>query len=231
MAEETELSFGETASGDARTTTGSSRSTKEYKPFNENVVDFILTALQQKGEDVTWALKTADANELPDNVVEHFSLPEEVSHAAVEQFAPFDIESEGIGTPVNVTYEQLQESVEAGYLSEEELEAMEIDEGDTVKWQFDGVESSPQSDLSMCLNGFYSGEITDRFGDGSKVRVMAAKRSDVSAAHERYTNVRFYVSDSAQAPLSRERARMTVGQITESEFEEWAENNGFEDKV
>lgn len=180
---------------------------------------------------MTWALKTADANELPDNVVEHFSLPEEVSHAAVEQFAPFDIESEGIGTPVNVTYEQLQESVEAGYLSEEELEAMEIDEGDTVKWQFDGVESSPQSDLSMCLNGFYSGEITDRFGDGSKVRVMAAKRSDVSAAHERYTNVRFYVSDSAQAPLSRERARMTVGQITESEFEEWAENNGFEDKV
>ena len=231
MSENDSIAFGDTASGEDRDTQTTTRTTKEYAPFDESVADFLLTALEQKGQDVTFALHTEDAPELPEETRDHFALPDDVTHAAVKQFAPFEIGAEGIGTPVNVSYEQLQESVEAGYLSQEELDAIDVSEGETVKWQFDNVESSPQSDLSMCLNGFYSGEITDRFGDGTKIRVMAAKRTDFPAAHERYTNVRFYVSDSSQAALSRERARLTVGQITESEFEEWAEKNGFEDKV
>ena len=233
MSDDENNMFGGFSGDTGSSSSGGSRSTKEYKPYSEGVVNLILAALESEGEDYIWPLKTSDAAEIPDGVREQFDLPDDVTHFAVEQFAPFEIDSEGIGTPVNVSYEQLQESVEAGYLSEDELEELDVEPGETVKWAFDGVESTPQTDLAMCLNGFFADEIIAAFGDDAKVRVMAAKKNhpNINGAHERYTNVRYYVSRSKQAPLSRERARLTVGEITKSEFEEWAESHGFEDKV
>lgn len=221
--------FGGSRSGGS--STGGSQSTKEYKAYDSEVVRLLMDALQANGGDYAWPLNTADAAEMHENHLQEYDLPEEVTHYAVEQFAPFDIEADGIGTPVNVSYEQLAQSVDAGYLTEDELSSMEVEPGETVKWAPDSISSTPQSDLAVCLNGFYSDSIKSRFGDGAKVRVMAAKRSDVAAAHERYTNVRYYVSTSKQAPLSRERARLTVGEIGREEFEEWAEQHGFGDKL
>lgn len=233
MSDDDTNSFGGFSGDTGSSGSSGSRSTKEYKPYNEGVFNLILAALQSEGEDYIWPLKTSDAAEIPEEMREQFDLPDDVTHFAVEQFAPFEIEAEGIGTAVNVSYEQLEESVSAGYLSEDELSDMDVEPGETISWKFDGVESTPQSDLATCLNGYYRDEIVAAFGDDAKIRVMAGKRShpNINAAHERYTNVRYYVSRSKQAPLSRERARLTVGEITQEEFEEWAESHGFEDKV
>lgn len=219
--------------GGSRSSSGSTgtRSTKEYHPYDEGVAQLIFDALKASNGDIAWPLNAADAQEVTEEHRERYDLPDEVTHYCVEQFAPFDIEASGIGTPVNVSYEQLEASVDAGYLTEEELEDMDVEPGETVKWAPEGVESTPQSDLAICLNGFFGDEVVSRFGDGAKVRVMAARKSDVEAAHERYTNVRYYVSTSKQAPLSRERARLTVGEIEREGFEEWAEEHGFGDKL
>lgn len=231
MAEANPNDFGGFGGSTRSSSSGGERSTKEYKPYNEAVASLIFDALQANAGDYAWPLNAEDAVELADAHKEAYDLPDDVTHYAVKQFSPFEIGAAAIGTPVNVSYEQLAESVEAGYLTQEELDNMDIEEGETTKWAPDSIESTPQSDLSVCLNGFFADEIKSRFGDGAKVRVMAAKRSDVSAAHERYTNVRYYVSTSKQAPLSRERARLTVGEIEPEAFEEWAEEHGFGDKL
>jgi hypothetical protein len=223
--------FGGFGGSSGSSSSGGSRSTKEYSPYSEGVANLIFDALQANGGDYHWPLNAEDAAEVHDAHYEAYDLPDGVTHYCIEQFAPIDIETEAIGTPVNVSYEQLAESVDAGYLTQDELDGMDIEEGETTKWAPNSVESTPQSDLSTCLNGFFTDEIKSRFGDGAKVRVMAAKRSKVSAAHERYTNVRYYVSSSKQAPLSRERARLTVGEIEPEAFEEWAEEHGFGDKL
>ena len=231
MAEANPNDFGGFGGSRSTSSSGGGRETKEYKAYNDEVARLIFDALQANAGDYAWPLNAEDAHELAEAHAEEYDLPDDVTHYAVSQFAPFDIDATGIGTPVNVSYEQLAQSVEAGYLTQEELDDMDVEEGETVKWAPDSIKSTPQSDLAVCLNGFFADEIRSRFGDGAKIRVMAAKRSDVAAAHERYTNVRYYVSTSKQAPLSRERARLTVGEITPEEFEEWAEQHGFGDKL
>lgn len=231
MSDDNTNDFGGFSGADPTSGSGGTRSTKEYHPYNEGVVSLILDALGANNGDYHWPLNPEDAHEIQEAHKESYELPDDVTHYCVKQFAPFDIDTDAIGTPVNVSYEQLEQSVEAGYLTQEELDDMEVEEGDTVKWAPEGVASTPQSDLATCLNGFFADEITSRFGSEAKIRVMAARRSKVDSAHERYTNVRYYVSKSKQAPLSRERARLTVGEITREEFEEWAEENGFGDKL
>jgi hypothetical protein len=231
MADNSPNDFGGFGGSRGGSSSGGTRETKEYKSYNEEVARLIFDALQANAGDYAWPLNAEDAAEIHEAHAEEYDLPDSVTHYAVEQFAPFDIDADAIGTPVNVSYEQLAASSEAGYLTEDELDSMDIEEAETTKWAPDPIKSTPQSDLAVCLNGFFADEIKSRFGDGAKVRVMAAKRSDVAAAHERYTNVRYYVSTSKQAPLSRERARLTVGEIEPEAFEEWAEEHGFGDKI
>jgi hypothetical protein len=136
-----------------------------------------------------------------------------------------------MGTAGKVSYEQLENSISAGYLSEEDLEGMDVEPEGSIQWAFEGVESTPQSELSHVLNGFHSDDVVGNFGDGAKVRVKIASKNEVDAAHERYTNVRFYVSKSKQAPLQRKRAELQVGELERETFEEWAQENGFGNKL
>lgn len=231
MAELSIDDLGTTDDGLSKSTSRTVQETKEYHAFDDGVVSFLIWALEQKGEDVSFPLNCDDAAEFTDEYKQHFGIDSDIDKQCVKEMAPFGIDADYVGTAVNVTKEQLQQSVEAGVLSQDAFDSIEFDDNGVTKWAPDGIESTPQSDLSMMLNGFHAEEITDAFGPNAKVRVMAGKRSAFDAAHKRYTNVRFYVSTSTQAPFSRERARLTVGEITQSEFEQWAQKNGFGDKL
>lgn len=221
-------------SGSKSSSSSGTRTTKEYKPYSEANAEFILSLVESQGSDVTIPLKDENAREVTDAMLEALGLEEGPEYLSVESIAPFDIEADYIGTPVNVSYEQLEASVEAGVTTWADIEEAlgeEPEPGETYKWAPEGAESTPQSDLATCLNGFYSDDVISRFGEEAKMRVGTARRKAVSGAHERYSNVRFFVSTSSQAPLGRERARVTVGELEQSDLEQWAEDNGFSDKV
>lgn len=211
---------------------GGRQSTKEYPQFEGDTAMALVDELSLEGGEVIIPLHDTEGFELPEEVREEYELPEDTTHFSVESFAPVDVSDfKGIGTAVSVTYEMLQASVQAGVIDDDTLASIDVEPGETVQWRPDYVESTPQSDISMCLNGHHSELIKSTLGDAYKVRVRACPMSQVSAAHERYEYVSFYASDSTQAPLSRERARMTVGNLSQSEFVEWAQQNGFGDKV
>jgi len=221
--------------GSKGSSTGSSggRSSLELESLDEWAVSFILDAVDYLGGDYTIPVSDADANEIPDEKREAYDIPDDVEYVSAQSFFPVEFDSGCVGTQKKVTREQLQASVDAGYVTEEEIEEMEFDEKGRVAWKPEGSESGPQSYMNDILNGYHSDAIVETFGSGSKVRVSAPAISGdvVEAAHERFTLVRFMVSDSSQAALSRKRSQVSVGELTQSELEEWADENGFADKV
>jgi hypothetical protein len=226
--------FGSKARSKSGSNAGGRGSTKEYPQWDDSALQYVLDAIEYdegphtRGE---WIIGVRDENseEIPEGAREHYDLDDDMTHISVESLGPIDVSDvQGIGTAVKVTYEQLQASVEAGVIDEDTLADMDIEPGDTVSWRPSFVESTPQSDLGMCLNGHHAEEIVERFGDDCKVRVRTAPMAWAEAAHERYTNVSFYVSNAKKAAFSRENARATVGAITQSELEEWARETGNE---
>jgi hypothetical protein len=179
------------------------------------------------------SLHDSDAFEVSDEKREEYDIPEDVDFVSVESFFPLEIDAEGIGTAKKVTREGLERSVDAGYCTEDEIADMEFDEDGATQWAPGGAASSPQSSMNDMLNGYHSEEIVERFGSGSKVRVSSPTLGDsrFPAAHHRFTYVRLMISDSEQAELSRKRSQVSVGELAQSELEEWANENGFEDKV
>lgn len=221
--------------GSDTTSTGSSggRSSRDLTALPEWAADYILSAIEADGREFNMALFASDAPEVPEGAREQFDVPEDVDTVSIEEFYPQEFEAEGVGGALSVTYEQLANSVEAGYLTQEELDDMDIEPGESVSWKFEGAESTPQSIMRDVLVGYYADEIVSRFGDDKTVRVGAPKKSHsrIDAAHERFTIVRFLLSDSKNAAYNRVSAQHTVGEITTSEYEEWCTENGFEDKL
>jgi len=230
MSDDTANPFG----GIARNTggggsAGGRAATKEYPSFGDAKATFLLDAIQHYDGEAIAPLHDSDENTIPEGTREQYGLDDDVTHFSVASLAPIDLEGiKGIGTAVRVSYEQLQASVEAGVLDEAAFAELDVEPGETVTWRPDYTESTPQSDLSMCLNGHHSEAIVERFGSDAKVRVRTAPMSWASAAHERYTFVSFYVSTAKKAEFSRRRAEVEVGNLSQTDFQEWAHDKGYD---
>jgi hypothetical protein len=225
--------FGGFGSDTTTSSSSSGRSSRDLTALPEWAADYILSAIQADGSEFNMSLFASDAPEVPEGAREQFDVPDSVGTVSIEEFYPQDFDCGGVGGTLSVTYEQLANSVEAGYLSQEELDSMDIEPGESVSWKYEEAESTPQSIMRDVLVGYYGDEIVSRFGDDKTVRVGAPKKSHsrIEAAHQRFTIVRFLLSDSKNAAYNRVSAAHSVGEITTSEYEEWCTDNGFEDKL
>lgn len=206
--------------------------------IDESVAQFVIDAIQQKEGLIEIPAFADDAEPLPDTYVDYYGF-EDVDTMSVEDIFGQDWEKyDYIGTPP---------VVESDSLTEEEKEQLTDDQlykadGDEKKYvvkpeyaeDFDGAEvlKGGTTPISKAINGRFSEMVVDAFGQDSKISVGKGKaRNHDGNKVEAQKYVAFWVSDSDTAALQREKARMQAGEISESEFHEWAEANGHSDDI
>jgi hypothetical protein len=220
-------------------------SSRNLSAWNEGVVDYIVGVLQEKGGRWAWPLRDAhpDAVDMPEEWRDHFDIPDDVEKQTVESLCPLTVDTEYVGGAVKVPYSLLKADIDAGRLTEEEL----FDQLNDVKDRNSDVDDIPpfepgnkfsfapedsdttlQGDIGTTLNGYHADKITEAFGDDVYVTIGLLPNGDADSGLERFQYLRFYVSDSEKAARKRRRAEVEVGELTQSEYEQWCEANGFE---
>jgi len=217
---------------------GSGRGTaKDYPQLAEEWAELLFDTIE--GTDGDASLPTFGGTdyvaELPEEVVEQYELEGDSLTNAVESFMPWDISERfdyenltGLGGDLTFSMDELDAMHESDVISEDELESLREGGDDKVTWSPDTVESTPHNDIRVCFVGNHAEEIVDRFGEDATVRVMTAPRDVVDEPNERWLFTRFYVSKSETAARSRRRAERDAGTISESEYQDWCEANGFQ---
>ena len=231
--------FNEGIVSDKRTTTSSSSSSgPSIGQIPEGVANLIFDALEDQDRFIELSAFADSAIEMPEQYAEYYGL-EDIETLSVEDLFGFDWgKYDFVGTaPV----------FNSDNLSEEDLDVYEDEElykdnGDMKKYvvrpeyveAFRGtnIHGGATVAVSKILNGRFGEEVVERFGEDTKISVGAGKEGNHDGdRQEAQKHLAFWTSDSETAAFKREQARLEADEITESEFTEWAENNGYADRL
>lgn len=231
--------FSEGIVSDKRTSTSSgSSSGPSISEVDESVAELIFDALEDQDEFIELSAFADSAIDMPEQYAEYYDL-EDIETLSVEDLFGFSWGSyDYVGTPPVFNSDKL---------TEEDLDVYEDDElykkdGDMKKYVVrpDYVEAFRDAKVhggatvavSKALNGRFGEEVVERFGSDAKISVGAGKEGNHDGdRQEAQKHLAFWVSRSETADFKREKARLEADEITESEFREWAEENGHEDRL
>jgi hypothetical protein len=213
---------------------GSDGSGPSIPEVRESVARLVIDAIQQKGGLIEVPAFKDSADALPESYAEYYDLDDVETLSVEELFGQDWGDYDYIGTPPVVASEKLTDDEKDELTDDQRYKS----DGDEKKYvikpeyaeAFDGtnVLKGGTTPISKALNGRFSELIVEAFGDDSKISVGKGKsRNHEGDSVEAQKYVAFWVSDSETAPLKRQKARMQVGDISESEFHEWKEANGF----
>lgn len=225
MVEEIDLSAAVTNEGEERSTSGRTRvRAPAIEDVDPGVAELIFELLEQAtgNEFEVWAFDGAaedDGKLVSDGIAEALGLPDDVETFSFEDFFEVDMsEYDYFGNPPRVRDEDGK---------------TEIPE----EWKEMTGNGAILNDAKTALNGHFAAEIQERFGSEDATvedpEVMVAIRIGKSNKHEDDYEQRqhavFYVQETDMTPKRVAKARKDVGEITESEYEEWLEAHGYED--
>lgn len=231
--------FGDEVLGDNKSNRSTDGNSGPSIPdVSEGVAQLVIDAIQQKGGLMEIPAFSRDAPDFQEAYADHYDLPD-VETLSVEDLFGYDwSDYDYVGTPPVTESEEL---------SDEELEQLTDDEkfksdGDLKAYVIkpDFAEDFRDADvlkggttpISKAINGLFGEAVVEAFGEDSKVSVgKGKKRNHDGDAVEAMTHVAFWVSDSETAPFKRKKAANQAGRISDEEFAEWAEANGFEDEL
>lgn len=221
----------------------SSSSSSSYSGPNipdipEGVAQLVIDAIQQKGGLMELPAFAADAPDFKDEYAEYYGL-DDVETMSVEDLFGYDwSDYDLIGTPPVTKSENLSEdelaelSDDQKFKSNGDLKAYVIKPEYADEIEGANVLKSGTTPISKAVNGLFESLVTEAFGEDSKVSVGKGKsRNHDGDAIEAMTHVAFWVSDSDNAPFQRKKAAKQAGEISEDEFADWAEANGFADEL
>lgn len=223
--------------GDNSTDSGSSGSSGPSIPdVSEPVAQLVIDAIQQKGGLIEIPAFSDDAPDFPDQYAEYYGLDDMETLSVEELFGQSWGDYDYIGTPPVVASEKLTDDEKSALSDDQRYKA----DGDEKKYVLkpEYAEAFADADvlkggttpISKALNGRFAELVVEAFGDDSKISVGKGKsRNHDGDSVEAQKYVAFWVSDSETAPLKRRKAEMQAGEMTESEFAEWKEANGFAD--
>lgn len=231
--------FNEGIVSDKRTqTTSSSSSGPSISKVDENVAALIFDALEDQDGFIELSAFAESAIDMPEQYAEYYDL-DDVETLSVEDLFGFDWgKYDYVGTAPVFNSDNLEE---------EDLDVYQDDElyksnGDMKKYvvrpdyveDFRGtnIHGGATVAVSKALNGRFGEEVVERFGEATKISVGAGKEGNHdNDRKEAQKHLAFWTSDSETAAFKREQARLEADEITESEFTEWAENNGYSDRL
>jgi len=231
--------FNEGIVSDKRTTTSSSSSSgPSISEVSEDVANLIFDALEDQDGFIELSAFADSAIDMPEQYAEYYDL-DEIETLSVEDLFGFDWGSyDYVGTPPVFNSDNLEE---------EDLDVYHDDElyksnGDMKKYVVrpDYVEAFRDAKVhggatvavSKALNGRFAEEVVERFGEATKISVGAGKEGNHdNDRQEAQRHLAFWTSDSETAAFKREKARLEADEITESEFADWAKENGYEDRL
>jgi hypothetical protein len=214
-----DIDFGEDIVEDKERTGGSGGSSGPRIPdLDENAVDFILDALEQKGKFELPALNK-DASELSEAVIDHYGFDDGTLNSVQDIFGLDWDDVDFVGTEP-LAKNPNHPGVDETDVTQEDLELLSEDErttqsGDPKKYVLDpeyatqfrdaNVDDSTLSALSRGINAHRNDEIVERFGSDSRVKVsIGKKRNHEGDAAEQRRYVHFSTSDSDTAAEKRE---------------------------
>lgn len=204
---------------------------------SEDVAQLIIDAVQQKGGLIEIPAFAEDAPDFPEEYADYYGI-EDVETLSVEDlFGQSWGDYDYIGTPPVTSSDDLSEDDKEALTDEQRYKADGDEKKYVIKPEYAEVFADADvlkggtTPISKALNGRFADEVVEAFGDDCKLSVGKGKTrnhdGDAVAARK---YVAFWVSDSETAPVKRKKAQMQAGEITESEFEEWKEANGYTDE-
>ena len=231
--------FDDVVSDSKQSSTGSSGSSGPSIPdVPEGVAQFIIDAIQQKGGLMEIPAFNDDAPDFKEAYADHYDV-EGIDALSAEDLFGYDwSDYDYIGTPPVTNSEDLTED-ELDQLTDDEkfksngdLKAYVIKPEHAEQFRGTNVLKGGTTPISKAINGRFGDLVVEAFGEDSKVSVgKGKKRNHDGDAADAMTHLAFWVSDSDTAPFQRKKAQKEAGEISESDFEEWAEANGFSDEL
>lgn len=223
---------------DKSSSTSSGSSEPDVVEVAEGVAQMIIDSIQQKGPVVEIPAFDREAIDIPEAYSDHYDF-EGAEKLSVESLFGLDLsEYDYIGTPPvtnsdNLSDDELEQLTDdEKFKSDGDLKAYVIKPEFAEAFRDANVKKGGTTPISRGLNGHWADLVTDAFGEDSKISVgKGKKRNHDGDAVEAMTHVAFWVSDSDTAPYQRKKAQYQAGEIDQETFEEWAEANGFEDKL
>jgi len=225
MVEEIDLGQAVTNEGEERSSSAGSRTRKPaIEEVDPGAAELIFQLLEQAtgNEFEVWAFDDdaeEDGKVVSEEIAEALGLPDELETFSFEDFFQVDMsEYDYFGNPPR----------------------KRDDEGNTEipeEWREMTGNGQILADAKTALNGNYVEEIQERFAsDEASVEdpeVMVAIRIGKANKHdddlEQRKHAVFYIQETDTTPKRVAKARKDVGDLTESEYEEWLEAHGYED--
>lgn len=211
-----------TNEGEEKTYSTGERARKpQIEDLHEGVATLIFELLSQaEGQEFEVKAFADDAEEegrvLSEELKEELELPDEVETFSFEDFFQVDMsEYDYFGNPPRER----------------------TDEGTSIpeEWSERKGNGAIINDAKNVLNGYYAGPIQERFGGEEAtaeepdvyVAIRSGKKKNHESPLEQRQHAVFYVQDTDNTAKYTMEAREAVGEITESELEEWLD--GWED--
>lgn len=225
MPAEIDLGEAVTNEGTEKSTGGSSVTrTPVIEEVDSGVAELIFQMLEQAtgNEFEVWAFDDdaeEDGKVVSEDIAEALGLPDEVETFSFEDFFQVDMGGfDYFGNPPRKRDEQGNTEI-------------------PDEWKDMTGNGAIINDAKTALNGLFAGEIQERFGsDDASLEdpeVMVAIRIGKSSNYEddlaQRKHAVFYIQETEMTPKRVAKARMEAGEITESEYEEFLEDHGFEE--
>lgn len=173
-----------------QTSSSSSSSTNSstgVEPLPEGAVEFIFTAFDKFGEDITLpAFDGEDVTEFSEDAREYFGFEEGTTYS-IESLFDYDIEREYVGNPT-------------------------CSDGNTLDEQPDvatsDIDRHAKVSLGHRLNGYHADKIVNEYGENSYIRVGIGSEDheDVTDARSKAKHIRIKITESKATAIER-RAR------------------------
>lgn len=219
---------------------GSGSSGPTIPSISEGVADLIIDGIDEMGGkdgvlELTAFADAADA--LPEQYAEYYELDDVDTFSVEDLFSRDWSDYDYIGTPPVFNSDKLSEEDEEVYEESELYTKSGSMKQYVIKPEY--VEDFRDADvlkggvtpITKALNGLFADKITEAFGENAQLKVGKGKKANHDGDQkEAMQYVAFWVSESKNAAYNREKARLDADEITESEFGEWAEQNGYADK-
>jgi hypothetical protein len=235
----TDIEFDDIVTDDKQESTSSSTSsTPTYVEPDNDVGRFIVDVLDQKGRGIMFPAFDDDAKDVKEAYTEEYGIEGTLS---VEDL--FERDYEGVDFITSFP------TIKSDRLDEEVLEEYpdEVKRKDGGSGDIKAVVPRPEvldeyqedynlrrqgiTEISKILNGYWAEEIEEKLGDDAYVSVSRGKKRNTEDQIERMKTMHFDISKTDKRAWDRKKAQNEVGELTDEELAEWAENNGFEDKL
>lgn len=217
---------------------GSGHVSKSLDEPEADATEFILDAMDAKGGGIYLPAFAEDAPEASEAHEEEYGIEGTLS---VEDIFGLDLEdADTIANLPTTDTDNVDEDVLEEY--PDEIKRKKGGDGDLLavvpkpevleEAKKDlNIKSGVPTDVRDLMNGYNPELVADRLGDQYIISTTRGKKRNHEDEMERLKHIHFSPSKTPNRPFDRQRARFNVGEIDWDELEEWAIENGFEEKV